>query len=423
VFAALIIKYHQQIWQTIQTVWGDIKNFITTTWNAIWAFAQQWWPLLLGPAGLIYKYHEQIWQEIQKVWNEVLAFLKSTWTAIENLATTVWTSIKNTAISDWDSIESTLKGIWNTMSSAATTAWNDMLSSVKNVWGTIVTFFEGVPSKVMAAVNELPGDMLGFGKDVLNQFLSGVQSVASSIVNFFTGLGHDIEGAFKDVLSIFSPSKVFYNLGVNLMEGIKGGIEGKTDSVIASAKAAASKIAGITSGGVSNTSAEAALQSAAAKMGWTGSQWTALYDVEMREAGFSLTAQNPSSGAYGMAQFINGPSEYAQYGGNSSTAAGQATAMVNYIAQRYGTPSAAWAHELQYGWYDQGGWLPTGASIAINNTGKPEQVLGPNAGMNVTLAIEGTSGNSDFDGFLLSWIRNHVRVKGGGNVQKAFGRT
>jgi hypothetical protein len=107
----------------------------------------------------------------------------------------------------------------------------------------------------------------------------------------------------------------------------------------ASAKAAAAAAAastggkgGISSSGVSNSSAEAALESAAAKMGWTGAEWTALYDVEMREAGFSLTAQNPSSGAYGMAQFINGPSEYAQYGGNSTTAAGQATAMVNYIA-------------------------------------------------------------------------------------------
>ncbi len=94
----------------------------------------------------------------------------------------------------------------------------------------------------------------------------------------------------------------------------------------------------------------------------------------MREAGFSLTAQNPTSGAYGMAQFINGPSEYAQYGGNSTTAAGQAVAMVNYIAQRYGTPAAAWAHEQAFGWYDQGGILPPGLSLALNTTGRGEVV-------------------------------------------------
>jgi len=96
---------------------------------------------------------------------------------------------------------------------------------------------------------------------------------------------------------------------------------------------------------------EAILQATAAKFGWTGAQWTCLNNVEMAEAGYNLTATNPSSGAYGMAQFINGPSEYAEYGGNSNTASGQAVAMCNYIKQRYGTPCAAWAHEQAYNWY------------------------------------------------------------------------
>lgn len=130
----------------------------------------------------------------------------------------------------------------------------------------------------------------------------------------------------------------------------------------------------ISTAGVSNASAEAALKSAAAQKGWTGAEWTALFNVEMREAGFSLTATNPSSGAYGMAQFINGPSEYYQYGGNPNTAAGQAVAMVNYIAQRYGDPIAAWNHELAFGWYDNGGFLRPGWTLAYNGTGQDEPV-------------------------------------------------
>ena len=190
----------------------------------------------------------------------------------------------------------------------------------------------------------------------------------------------------------------------------------------AQAAAAAKNMSGIGTSGVSNSSAYAALQSAAAKMGWTGAQWTALYDVEMREAGFNLTAQNPSSGAYGLAQFINGPSEYATYGGNSTTAAGQAVAMVNYVKQRYGNPEAAWAHEVNFGWYDNGGWLKPGLTMAYNGTGKPEQVGGGGGGpVLVQLEIAG-SGQSAVEAFLLEIMRNLTRVKGGGNVQAAFGR-
>jgi hypothetical protein len=107
---------------------------------------------------------------------------------------------------------------------------------------------------------------------------------------------------------------------------------------------------------------------------WPSFMWAAFNAVEMREAGYSLTAQNPTSGAYGVAQFINGPSEYYSYGGNPFTAAGQFTAMFNYIRQRYGNPLGAWAHELNFGWYDQGGYLPPGLSMAYNGTGRPEPV-------------------------------------------------
>lgn len=192
---------------------------------------------------------------------------------------------------------------------------------------------------------------------------------------------------------------------------------------IAAMKAAQAKAAAAaaSSAGVSNASGIAAITSAAAKHGWFGPQLQAWFGVEAREdASMSLTATNPGSGAYGMAQFINGPSEYYQYGGDPNTYAGQATAMGNYIAQRYGTPEAALAHEISQGWYDNGGWLKPGWTMAYNGTGKPEPVGGP-GGITVCLEI-GSSGNQGFDAFMLEWIRNNVRIKGGGDVQQAFGR-
>lgn len=102
----------------------------------------------------------------------------------------------------------------------------------------------------------------------------------------------------------------------------------------------------------SSGSVQQALTNAAKQKGWTSAaELSALNYVEMREAGYNLTAKNPSSGAYGIAQFINGPSEYYTYGGNPNTADGQAVAMVNYISQRYGDPIAAAAHERQFNWY------------------------------------------------------------------------
>lgn len=84
---------------------------------------------------------------------------------------------------------------------------------------------------------------------------------------------------------------------------------------------------------------------------WTSqeiSDWSA---VITRESNGDPKAMNKSSGAAGIAQFIDGFSEYAKYGGSADSVVGQLTSMKNYIKQRYGTPTAALAHENTYGWY------------------------------------------------------------------------
>lgn len=173
-------------------------------------------------------------------------------------------------------------------------------------------------------------------------------------------------------------------------------------------------------GGSANSGYQA-FQIIANKLGWGPALLQDWVNVEMREAGFSLTATNPSSGAYGMAQFIQGAGEYYTYGGNPYTYLGQATAMANYILQRYGTPAGAWAHEQAFNWYDNGGWLQPGLTLAYNGTGQPERVNPPGGGTGGNATLEVVGGYDLFERFMAQFIREFVRVKGGGSVQRAFG--
>lgn len=97
--------------------------------------------------------------------------------------------------------------------------------------------------------------------------------------------------------------------------------------------------------------------------GWNSAQVQDWWKIEqIEDPSLSLTATNPSSGAYGLAQMNTGAGvapakqKYYQYGGNPNTMVGQLTAMANYIAQRYGQPSAALAMEATGGY--AGGGLP-----------------------------------------------------------------
>ena len=90
------------------------------------------------------------------------------------------------------------------------------------------------------------------------------------------------------------------------------------------------------------------------------SEWGAFEWLEMKEAGWDNLADNPSSTAYGLGQFLDSTwRNYGQPATGTKDPATQLALMFQYIQGRYGTPSAAAAqyyqHEGGAGWYQSGG--------------------------------------------------------------------
>lgn len=127
------------------------------------------------------------------------------------------------------------------------------------------------------------------------------------------------------------------------------------------------------------------------QLGW-GAQWPQFNALEMREAGWNPSATNPSSGAYGLPQALP-PGKMASAGPDWRTnPVTQLRWMMSYIGGRYGSPAGAWAHEVNYGWYDKGGWLPPGLTLAMNGTGRPEPVGTAAAAVTVNITVNAAPG-------------------------------
>lgn len=76
--------------------------------------------------------------------------------------------------------------------------------------------------------------------------------------------------------------------------------------------------------------------------------WQALYNLWQKESGWNPNAVNRSSGAFGIAQIL--PEAHPDVPRNL-TGQQQIDWGLNYIKQRYGNPSNAWAHSQQTDWY------------------------------------------------------------------------
>jgi hypothetical protein len=150
-----------------------------------------------------------------------------------------------------------------------------------------------------------------------------------------------------------------------------GGLDfsGMASAANAAALASAPGSGAPSGGNAANAAIVAAM--ATRVFGW-GSQLAQLNYVMMRESGYNNTAQNPTSTAYGMFQFLD--STWAAYGPKTSDPYLQGLYGLEYIKSRYGSPAAAAAHEAAFNWYDQGGMLKPG-SVGANSGSQPERVL------------------------------------------------
>jgi hypothetical protein len=85
--------------------------------------------------------------------------------------------------------------------------------------------------------------------------------------------------------------------------------------------------------------------------GWSSSQFSCLDPLWAHESGWSVSAYNASSGAFGIPQALPG-SRMASAGPDWQTnAATQIRWGLEYIKGTYGSPCGAWAHEQATGWY------------------------------------------------------------------------
>ena len=85
--------------------------------------------------------------------------------------------------------------------------------------------------------------------------------------------------------------------------------------------------------------------------GWTENDFNCLVKLWERESNWNPNAHNKNSGAHGICQALPASkmaSEGSDYMTNYKT---QIRWGLKYITNRYGTPSNAWAHSQQKGWY------------------------------------------------------------------------
>ncbi|GAB3042241.1 aggregation-promoting factor C-terminal-like domain-containing protein [Sediminivirga luteola] len=150
-------------------------------------------------------------------------------------------------------------------------------------------------------------------------------------------------------------NSVMRALGTGVMEATKAGLVEKA--------AEYGKTASMSFGNVADGPARQMAREMAESIGW-GEFWPDIDWLVQRESSWNPTAQNPTSTAFGLFQFLNGT--WGPYGPKTADPRKQIEYGYQYIRDRYGDPAAARRFHERNNWYADGtrsardGWAVVG---------------------------------------------------------------
>lgn len=241
-------------WERIKNVfsqaWASVKGTAIGAWNAIKSIFSNAWSAITGA--------------VSTAWGSIKSFFSNGFTAIKNAASDGWTKVKTsfsngiTAAVNFvrelpGKISSALSNLTSTLQRIATDAWNGFKSKVSEGISKAVNTVKELPGKIKGALSGAASWLYDAGRNVIQGLINGIKNMASSAVSAAKGVVDGAIAGAKKLLGIASPSKVFFEIGLQTVAGLVNAL-GKAAS---SAGKAAAKVA---SAVVDNGSADLELQ-------------------------------------------------------------------------------------------------------------------------------------------------------------------
>jgi hypothetical protein len=384
--AGIVLKIREDLKSGFTGIIKDIPTWFSFgTLGSIVISAQGWADLIVSKIRhSLLSWEDDVRHRIAKTFDGIRHDVAPIWDSVWNNTVTraangvrdvgKWLgSLRAGAAAAWDQVRAAAATAWDTI-------WRNTVTRVQNGVADTVRFIAGLPGKITGVLGAAGTVLLGWGKGVITGLLSGMTSVITQVWDFIKS----IPGKILSFLGIKSPPQWAIDAGRHIMNGL--GI-GMAQAQTAGQKALAAykqSVASVPAGGGGPVSAgaNAAQGYAASRLGaygWGAAQMKPLIMLWNQESGWNRLAYNASSGATGIPQalpYTKMPrAAWLPSQGGQASASAQIDWGLGYIKGRYGSPAGAWAHEVANNWYDRGGWLMPGLTLAHNETGRPELII------------------------------------------------
>ena len=233
----LLIKHWDKVSAFFKRLWSGIKAIFMAVWDWIKNMF-----LNYTPAGLVIKHWDKIKGWFANLWEGVKSISGKAWQWIKNIFLSYtpvglvikhWESIKGWFASLWDNVTSTFVKAWDwiknmflnyTPVGLIIKHWDQITTWFANLWVNVKTVLVNAWNKIGEFFGGLKARFMEWGRNIIQGLIDGITGMIGNVWETIKGIGQRIGDTFKNILGINSPSRVFAEYGVNITQGLAGGI-------------------------------------------------------------------------------------------------------------------------------------------------------------------------------------------------------
>lgn len=160
-------------------------------------------------------------------WNYGGAMVQSAKDAICNSFTAIWQmgefmlgGIVTSAVNSFNGVVGFISGIGGSILDASVSAFYNVVDGAATGLGNLYNTVEQGFDDALSFVRDLPSQFFTMGRDMIQEMINGVEGMMGAAGNAVSGIVTDIVTRFKQGFGIASPSKVLYEIGTFLMQGL-----------------------------------------------------------------------------------------------------------------------------------------------------------------------------------------------------------
>lgn len=169
---------------------------------------------------------------VTTVFNTIRSIITSVMNAVRSVVTSILNAIRATFSSIFNAIVNTVRSGGQNMLSAMRSAMSNIVSAVRTGVSNLLSAIRTGMSNAVSAITNYVGRFRDAGMQLMAGLVNAVVGKAQDLVN---AVGNAVGGAIdkaKALLKIKSPSRVFREIGMFMMQGGQIGVEKNADGMI-----------------------------------------------------------------------------------------------------------------------------------------------------------------------------------------------